>query len=199
MDETPLTQRLREGLLDRGDQARGTVADHQQRGGQGAALQAGEEVMPCVGRLPGAGSQADERGLAIGGDAQAAPRPVPVLVLDLLTDGRTADLEIATWSPGASARAASTSRTGRPRRKEAITSVSSAFALATCDPNSRDANASVAPRSFGRDSCTGPAVVLTVTSRYPFEDLRQRLARSKQLVDVAADALGRGILGVAWA
>jgi hypothetical protein len=25
-------------------------------------------------------------------------------------------------------------------------------------------------RSFGRDSCTGPAVVLTVTSRYPFRE-----------------------------
>ena len=82
----------------------------------------------------------------------------------------TVDLEIAAWSPSASARAASTSRTDRPRTNEAITSVSSAFVLVTCEPNSRDANASVVPRSFGRASCTGPAVVLTVTSRYPFRE-----------------------------
>ena len=82
----------------------------------------------------------------------------------------TVDLEIAAWSPSASASAASTSRTDRPRTNEAITSDSRAFVFVTCDPNSRDANASVVPRSFGRDSCTGPAVVLTVTSRYPFRD-----------------------------
>jgi len=37
--------------------------------------------------------------------------------------------------------------------------------LVTWLPNSRDANASVVPRSFGRASVTGPAVVFTVTSR----------------------------------
>ena len=37
--------------------------------------------------------------------------------------------------------------------------------LVTWLPNRREANASVVPRSFGRDSPTGPAVVLTVTSR----------------------------------
>ena len=58
----------------------------------------------------------------------------------------------------------------RPRTNEAITSVSSALVLVTCDPNSRDANASVVPRSLGRDRCTGPAVVLTVTSRYPLRE-----------------------------
>ena len=82
----------------------------------------------------------------------------------------TVDLEIAAWSPRASARAASTSRTDRPRTNEAITSDSSAFVLVTWAPNSRDANAPAVPRSFGRASCTGPAVVLTVTSRYPFRD-----------------------------
>jgi len=82
----------------------------------------------------------------------------------------TVDLEMAAWSPSASARAASTSRTDRPRTNEAITSVSSAFVLVTCDPDSRDANASVVPRSFGRARVTGPAVVLTVTSRYPLRD-----------------------------
>jgi len=68
----------------------------------------------------------------------------------------TVDLEIAAWSPRASARAASTSRTDGPRTNEAITSVSSTFVFATCDPNSQDANFSVVPRSFGRDSVTGP-------------------------------------------
>jgi hypothetical protein len=82
----------------------------------------------------------------------------------------TVDLETAAWSPSASARAAPASRTDRPRTNEAITSVSSAFVFVTCDPNSRDANASVVPRSFGRDSITGPAVVLTVTSRYPLRE-----------------------------
>ena len=77
----------------------------------------------------------------------------------------TVDLEIAAWSPRASARVASMSRTDRPRTKAAITRDSSAFVLVTWLPNRRDANASVVPRSFGRASVTGPAVVLTVTSR----------------------------------
>src|SRR6266576_171053 len=77
----------------------------------------------------------------------------------------TVDLEIAAWSPSASARVASTSRTDRPRTKDAITSDSRALVLVTCAPNRREANASVVPRSFGRASPTGPAVVLTVTSR----------------------------------
>jgi hypothetical protein len=37
VDETPLAQRLGEGLLDRGDQAGGAVADNQQRGCQAPA------------------------------------------------------------------------------------------------------------------------------------------------------------------
>jgi len=90
------------------------------------------------------------------------------LIWPQITD--TVDLEIAAWSPSASARAASTSRTDRPRTNEAITSDSSAFVFVTCDPNSRDANASVVPRTLGRDSCTGPAVVFTVTSRYPLRE-----------------------------
>jgi hypothetical protein len=79
----------------------------------------------------------------------------------------TVDLETAAWSPSASARVASTSRTDSPRTNEAITRDSSALVLVTCAPNSREANASLVPRSFGRDKATGPAVVLTVTSRYP--------------------------------
>ena len=60
---------------------------------------------------------------------------------------------------------ASTSRTDRPRTNEAITSDSSAFVLVTCEPNKREANAPLVPRNLGRARATGPAVVLTVTSR----------------------------------
>jgi hypothetical protein len=42
--------------------------------------------------------------------------------------------------------------------------------LVTCAPNSLEANASLVPRSFGFARATGPAVVLTVTSRYPLQD-----------------------------
>jgi hypothetical protein len=56
----------------------------------------------------------------------------------------------------------STSRTDKPRTNPAITSDSSAFDLVTVVPNSLDANAPVVPRSFGRATVTGPAVVLTV-------------------------------------
>ena len=77
----------------------------------------------------------------------------------------TVDFDTAAWSPSASARAASMSRTDKPRTNEAITSDSSAFVFVTCVPKRREANACVVPRSFGRDSATGPAVVLTLTSR----------------------------------
>jgi hypothetical protein len=51
MNKTLLTQRLGEGLLDRGDQAGRAVTDDQQRGGQTAILEVGEEVVPGVGGL----------------------------------------------------------------------------------------------------------------------------------------------------
>jgi hypothetical protein len=122
VDDAPLAQRLREHLLDRGDQAGRTVGDDQQRAGQAAVFQVGEEVVPGVGRLPGARCQADERGLALGGDApggehrlgrgagvhaeeagvqeqviqrhliQAAQRPRLVLILDGLADRRDGGL-----------------------------------------------------------------------------------------------------------
>src|SRR6266545_8061317 len=82
----------------------------------------------------------------------------------------TVDLEMAAWSPSASAKVASTSRTDRPRMNDAMTRDSSALVLVTWLPNRRDANASVVPRSFGLASATGPAVVLTFTSRYPLRD-----------------------------
>ena len=37
-------------------------------------------------------------------------------------------------------------------------------------PNSREAKASLVPRSLGRDKATGPAVVFTVTYQYDFRD-----------------------------
>jgi len=116
VDQAPLTQRLGEGLLDRGDQARRAVGDDQQRRGQAAVFQIGEEGVPGVGGLAAARGQADEGGLAAGGDApggqhrlgrragvhpeergvqvqvvqrdavQAAPGPGVVLVLNGLAD-----------------------------------------------------------------------------------------------------------------
>jgi hypothetical protein len=118
VNQAPLTQRLGVGLLDRGDQPGCPVGDDQQWGSQAAIGQVGEEAMPGVGGLAGAGRQADERGLAIGGDApggqhrlgrgagvhpeearvqeqviegdliEPAPCPRLVLLLDLLADGR---------------------------------------------------------------------------------------------------------------
>jgi hypothetical protein len=43
-----------------------------------------------------------------------------------------------------------------------MTRLSSAWVLLTPVPSNREANASLVPRSFGRDSVTGPVVVLMV-------------------------------------
>jgi hypothetical protein len=89
-----------------------------QRAGQAAVFEVGQEAVPGAGGLPGPGRQADERGLALGGDApggqhrlgrgagvrpeeggvqerviqhhriQAAGRPCLILLGDLLADGR---------------------------------------------------------------------------------------------------------------
>jgi len=77
----------------------------------------------------------------------------------------TVDLDNAASAPRASARVFSTSRTDRPRTNPAITSDSSAFDFVTLLPNRLDANASVVPRSFGRATVIGPAVVLTVAGQ----------------------------------
>ena len=198
--KTALAQRLGVGLLDRGDQPGRAVADDQQRAGQAPVLQIGEEVVPGVGGLAGARRQADERGLAVGGDApggqhrlgrgagvhpeeagvqeqviqrdliQAAPRPRLVLVLDLPADGRhggLGDRGLVAERVGqgglhvADRQAADEGRDDQDSR---------ALVLVTWLPNRREANASVVPRSFGRASATGPAVVLTVTSRYPLRE-----------------------------
>jgi hypothetical protein len=69
MNETALAQRFGVGLLDRGDQPGRAVADDQQLGSQAAVFEIGEEGVPGVSGLAGARGQADERGLAAGGDA----------------------------------------------------------------------------------------------------------------------------------
>ena len=76
----------------------------------------------------------------------------------------TVDLLSAASAPSASARVFSTSRTDSPRTNPAITNDSSALDLVTALPNSCEANRSVVPRSFGRATVTGPAVVLIVVS-----------------------------------
>jgi hypothetical protein len=77
----------------------------------------------------------------------------------------TVDLLSAASAPRASARVFSMSRTDSPRTNPAITSDSRAFDLVTDLPNSADANRSAVPRSFGRATVTGPAVVLTVAGQ----------------------------------
>ena len=69
VDQASLAQGLGVRLLDRGDQPGRAVGYDQQRGGQAAVFQIGQEGVPGVGGLAGARRQADERGLAIGGDA----------------------------------------------------------------------------------------------------------------------------------
>ena len=86
---------------------------------------------------------------------------------DILAHPRHVDFDTAADSPCASTRAASTSRVDRPRTYPAITSDSNALVLVTPVPNSREANRSVVPRTFGRCRVTGPAVVFTVTGQYP--------------------------------
>ncbi len=74
-------------------------------------------------------------------------------------------LESAACAPSASASVASTSRTDSPRTNPAITSASRAWLRVTPAPNSRDANASVVPRTRGRCTLTAPVVVFTITGR----------------------------------
>jgi hypothetical protein len=79
----------------------------------------------------------------------------------------TVDFDSAASGPSASASAASTSRTERPRTNPDSTSASSTLVRDTPLPSSREVNGWVVPRSLGRSSTTGPAVVLTVSSVWP--------------------------------
>jgi len=99
--------------------------------------------------------------------AQIAQLPGVELGLDLLTDAADGRLRQRRFARNASASAASTSRTERPRTNPDSTSLSSALVGDTPLPSSREANGWVVPRSLGRSSTTGPAVVLTVSSVWP--------------------------------
>lgn len=115
-----------------------------------------------VVRLNGALPQPDEACRM--GTVRGTPRTSPA--------ARAMSLTPCGWPnwPSASARAASTSRTDRPRTNPAITNVSNAFVLVTPVPNSRETNASWVPRNFGRATVTGPVVVLTVVGQTPLRD-----------------------------
>ena len=69
MDDTSLPQGPGVSLLDGRDQPGRAVGDDQQRGGQAPVFEIGEEAVPGIGGLARAGGQADEGGLAAGGDA----------------------------------------------------------------------------------------------------------------------------------
>src|SRR3989442_394596 len=76
----------------------------------------------------------------------------------------TVDFDKVACGPSASARAASTSRTDRPRTNPAMTRVSNAFVFVTPAPNSRETNlasSSARIRSVG-DTRTDTGVVLPV-------------------------------------
>jgi hypothetical protein len=100
------------------------------------------------------------------------PRQITVLpgielVLIAWQTRLTVDFDRAASGPSASARAASTSRIDRPRTNPEITRASNALVRLTPLPSSRDVNGWSVPRSLGRSSTTGPAVVLTVNSAWP--------------------------------
>jgi hypothetical protein len=79
----------------------------------------------------------------------------------------TVDFDRAASGPSASPKAASTSRVDRPRTNPEMTRASSALVRDTPLPSSREANGWAVPRSLGRSSTTGPAVVFTVSSAWP--------------------------------
>jgi hypothetical protein len=118
--------------------------------------------------------QAEEAGaqeqVAQGDAVQPPPGLCLVLAGDLTADGRHGRLD----DRGLVAERLSQGGLHVPERQapdeRAITRDSNALVLVTWLPNRREAKASLAPRSLGRASSTGPAVVLTVTSRYPLRE-----------------------------
>src|SRR5262249_53449093 len=76
----------------------------------------------------------------------------------------TVDVETAAWSPSAPARGGLHVPHRQPAH-DAITSDSRALAWVRWAPHRREASAPAVPRSLGPARPTGPAVVLTVTSR----------------------------------
>jgi hypothetical protein len=99
----------------------------------------------------------------------------------------TVDLEIAAWSPSALSEGGLHVADRQAPHERGNHQASSAFVLVTWEPNRPDANASLVPRSFGRDKVTGPAVVFTVTSRYPLQQL-QAAGSSVRAVPVRRDS-----------
>jgi hypothetical protein len=69
VDETALPQAVGEDDLDRADQPRRAVGDHQQRRAQAALDQLAQEAGPGIVALAGAGRQADQHRGALAGDA----------------------------------------------------------------------------------------------------------------------------------
>jgi hypothetical protein len=172
--------------LDRGDQPGGAVGDDQQRAGQPAGAEVGQEGRPGVGGLGGRGVQPDEHRLAGGGDAPRGQhrlgRGADVVSQEASVDKQVIQLDLmkATLLPGghlggdlgadprhrrARHRGALSEGLGQgglyvPGRQAAdepaMTRLFSAWVLVTPVRSSREANASLVPRSFGRDSVTGP-------------------------------------------
>jgi hypothetical protein len=195
--QTPLPQAVGQHQRNRADQPWRPVGDHQQRRPQAAAHQLTQEPSPGVVALVAARCQPDQHRGALGGDppgaqhrlgpsarvhpevaavqeqvlqldpAQLAGLPGVELGLDRLADAADGRLGQRRLRPSASASAASTSRTDRPRTNPDSTSASSALVRLTPLPSSREANGWVVPRSLGRSSTTGPAVVFTVSSAWP--------------------------------
>lgn len=73
-----------------------------------------------------------------------------------------------------------------------MTRVSSALVRVTPVPNRREANASVAPRGFGRTMVTAPVVVLTVVGQCPSRHTDRTAAFA-----AAGDSGGALVAGVA--
>ena len=74
----------------------------------------------------------------------------------------TVERDRAACAPSTSARAASMSRSDRPRTQPESTKASRALVRVTPSPNRREQNRSWVARSLGRCSSTGPIVVFTV-------------------------------------
>src|SRR5215218_2748743 len=197
VDQAALPQAVGEAHLDRADQPRRPVGDHQQRRSQPAVHQLTQEAGPGVVALAGPRGQPDQHRTALGGQAPGAqhrlgpsagmhPEMGPSRnrysssipprsrsfqasnsVLIASQTRLTVDFDRAASGPSASAKAASTSRTDRPRTNPDSTSASNALVRDTPLPSSREVNGWVVPRSLGRSSTTRPAVVLTVSSVWP--------------------------------
>jgi hypothetical protein len=168
MHKTALAQAVGEDDLDRADQPCRAVGDHQQRRAQAPVHQLAQEACPGVMALAGARRQPDQHRAALAGDPQAAStgsagapgcmrkwepsknryssstscrsRCFQASNSSLIAWQMrlTVDFERAASGPSASARAASTSRTDRPRTNPDTTSASSASVHALAEQPGRE-------------------------------------------------------------